>query len=88
LDAYVVGALFVLAAAMLRRKPATGRLLFSAAWGFAGGICYRSFFEQLADPARRSGHEVLVLGVKGSLLAVTVLALAITIRPVATRALK
>jgi hypothetical protein len=70
-DAYVVGAL-LLAGGIVAARSHDGRLL-TGAWGFALGIVYRSFFEQLHDPTRHAGHEVIVLVVKGVCL-VTALA--------------
>lgn len=69
IDAYVVGALMLWGFVLVGRKAPAGRLMLSAGWGFACGILYRSFFEQLEDPSRHGGHEILVLAVKGALLA-------------------
>jgi hypothetical protein len=69
LDAYVVSALMLWGVVLAGRKAPSGRLVLAAGWGFACGILFRSFFEQLEDPSRHSGHEILVLAVKGALLA-------------------
>jgi len=77
LDAYVVGALLISGAVVARRKEVAGRLVMMAGWGFSCGILYRSFFEQLANPSRHSGHEILILVCKGALLAFSVTGLAL-----------
>jgi hypothetical protein len=64
-DAYLAGALLAWGAAR-------GGARLCAAWAFACGMGYRSFFEQVADPARHAGPERLVLAVKGVLLALAV----------------
>jgi hypothetical protein len=68
IDAYVTGAFLLLGARAASRELPYGRFLLAAAWGFTGGIMYRTFFEQLADPDRRAGPQMLVLVVKGILL--------------------
>jgi hypothetical protein len=68
-DAYVTGAFLLLGARAASRELPYGRFLLAAAWGFTGGIIYRTFFEQLADPDRHAGPQLLVLVVKGILLA-------------------
>jgi hypothetical protein len=72
-DAYVTGAFLLLGARAASRELPSGRFLLAAAWGFTGGIMYRTFFEQLADPDRHSGPQMLVLVVKGTLLVLAVL---------------
>ena len=69
IDAYVVSALLLWGVVLAGRKSPSGRLVLAAGWGFACGILFRSFFEQLEDPSRHGGHEILVLAVKGALLA-------------------
>src|ERR1051325_9920540 len=61
IDAYLVSALLLFGVMLASRKETMGRLVMSAGWGFACGILYRSFFQQLGDPARHGGHEMLVL---------------------------
>ena len=58
------------AALLAARNVTAGRAMLGGAWGFFCGILYRSFFEQVANPARHGGHEWLVMTVKGALLAV------------------
>ena len=65
LDAYVTGALLIAGGVAASRGTAQGKRLLAAAWGFAAGIMYRTFFEQLGDPARHPGARTLVLTVKG-----------------------
>jgi hypothetical protein len=69
IDAYLVGAFLVSGALVARRKEIVGRLIIAAGWGFSCGVLFRSFFEQLADSTRHSGHEKWVLACKGALLA-------------------
>jgi hypothetical protein len=64
-DAYLAGALLLWGAAR-------GGALLCAGWSFSCGMGYRSFFEQLADPSRHAGHEILVMASKGLLLAVAI----------------
>jgi hypothetical protein len=71
LDAYLMGAL-LLAGAILAARSLAGQILLGASWGFAGGILYRSFFEQFSDPSRHAGAQLLVLVIKGILLACAV----------------
>ena len=80
LDAYLVGAFLIVGAVIAGRKDMVGRLIIAAGWGFSCGILFRSFFEQLADPTRRGGHETLVLASKGALLAFSVTGLAIAVQ--------
>jgi len=72
-DAYVTGAFLLLGARAASRGLLHGRFLLAAAWGFTGGIMYRTFFEQLADPDRHAGPQMLVLVVKGILLVLAAL---------------
>jgi hypothetical protein len=80
IDAYLVGALLLLGFVLDSRKATAGRLVLSAGWGFACGILYRSFFEQLADPSRHAGHEILVLAIKGALLVFAATGLVVAVR--------
>jgi hypothetical protein len=75
-DGYLAGAAQVGAAVRCRRVGQAGRPVLAATWGIWVGILYRSFTEQIADPGRHAGHEVLVIGAKGLLLALAILGLA------------
>jgi len=75
IDAYVTGAFLLVGARAATRGLPHGRFLLAAAWGFTGCIMYRTFFEQLADPDRHAGPQMLVLVVKGILLVVAGLGL-------------
>jgi hypothetical protein len=78
LDAHVSGALLLAGAA---RAARTGdHRLLAAGWAFGVGILYRSTFEQLADPARHAGHEVLVIAVKIALFAGAIAGLVACVR--------
>jgi hypothetical protein len=72
IDAYVMGALLLSGAVLAGRKAPAGRLVLAAGWGFACGIFYRSFFEQLGEPTRHGGQEIVVLTGNGALLAFAV----------------
>ena len=85
LDAYVTEALLIVGAWAASRR-AHGRVLLAVAWGFACGIMYRTFFEQLADPSRHAGAQRLVLVLKGVLLLAASAGLAGTIRSDPTKA--
>ena len=80
IDAYLMGAFMLWGVALASRKAPAGTLVLSAGWGFSSGILYRSFFEQLADPARHGGHEIMVLAIKGALLAFAATGLVLAIR--------
>ena len=79
LDAYVTGAL-LLAGAWAASRRAHGRVLLAVGWGFACGIMYRTFFEQLADLSRHAGAQMMVLDFKGVLLLAAVAGLVGAIR--------
>jgi hypothetical protein len=81
IDAYLIGALMLLAVVLASRKTTPGRLALTAGWGFSCGGLYRSFFEQVADPSRHAGHKLLVLVFKGVLLAFAAAGLAVSVRP-------
>ena len=71
----MTGAFLLVGARAATRGPPHGRFVLAAAWGFTGGIMYRTFFEQLADPDRHAGPQMMVLMVKGMLLVSAVLGL-------------
>ena len=79
IDAYLVSALLLFGVMLASRKETMGRLVMSAGWGFACGILYRSFFQQLGDPTRHGGHETLVLLCKAALLVFSVTGLVIAV---------
>jgi hypothetical protein len=85
LDAYVTGAV-LLAGAWAASRSSRGRALLAVGWGFSSGILYRTFFEQLADPGRHAGAQMMVLGVKGVLLIAAVAGLVGAIRREGPRA--
>ncbi len=72
-DAYVAGALLLVG---VWRGP----ILRAIGWGFCGGILYRSLFEQLADPTRHAGHEMLIIDMKSLLLLSAVAGMVIALR--------
>jgi hypothetical protein len=72
LDAFVAGAVLLWGVALAGRDAAAGLVLLGVGWGFSCGAGYRSLVEQLADPARHGGHEILVMAVKALMVAVVV----------------
>jgi hypothetical protein len=81
IDAFVAGAFLLYGVVLVSRDARAGRPALAAGWGFSCGIIYRSFFEQLADSGRQAGHEMLVMVVKGALLAFAIAGLVGAIRP-------
>jgi hypothetical protein len=88
LDDWAIGGLLLYGAWRTRQDVAAGRPVLAAAWGFACGMGYASFFSQLAmidrpDPSGAS--PVAVVAVKGVMLAVAIAALVATLawRPAA-----
>lgn len=79
-DDYVLGALLLAGAWLSLRRPSPGQKLLAAAWGFACGLGYYSFFEQLrryqlseVDPAPVPPGVVVVVKGLGLLLAIAAL---------------
>jgi hypothetical protein len=72
LDALVAGGLLLWGVARAGRDPTSGLALLGVGWGVCVGMGYRTFFEQLADPTRHAGHEVLVIAMKGLLFGVAI----------------
>jgi hypothetical protein len=82
LDDWAIGGLLLYGAWSTRRDIARGRPVLAAAWGFACGVGYASFFSQLAtvdrpDPSGVS--SVTVVTIKGVMLAVAIIALVVTL---------
>ena len=50
LDDQIMGALLIISAIAVRRETQRTRAAYSAAWGFACGMLYLSFFEKLFEP--------------------------------------
>jgi hypothetical protein len=83
-DDYLIGGLVVWAAWKTCRAPAAGQRFLAAAWGFASGLGFGSFFGQLQemhrpDPAPVSAEIVMI--VKGVILAIALACLALTLKP-------
>ena len=70
IDGYLAGLILIVSAVVATRRTPSGQLFLAGAWGIWCGVLYRTFTGQLADPYRHSGHDALVLGVKGVLLIV------------------
>jgi hypothetical protein len=84
-DDYIIGALLVYGAWRVGRDPRAGQRFLAAAWGFACGMGYASFFGQLysnrqgvVDPSHLPGAWVAV--VKGFAFALSILALVASLR--------
>jgi len=87
-DDYIIGAFLIYGAWRVGKDVKTGQKFLAAAWGFACGFGYASFFGQLEglrlheiDPAPISSEWVAVI--KGFAWAVAILALVISLRPLA-----
>jgi hypothetical protein len=90
-DDYIIGALLIYGAWRVGRDARGGQRFLVAAWGFACGMGYASFFGQLysnshgvTDPAPVSGASVAV--VKGVAFALSILALVASLRPLPEQA--
>ncbi|MCA1642637.1 MAG: hypothetical protein LC785_11965, partial [Acidobacteria bacterium] len=84
-DDYVIGALLVYGAWRVGRDARAGQRFLAAAWGFACGLGYASFFSQLhsnsqgmVDPSHLPG--AWVAAVKGVAFALAILALIASLR--------
>jgi hypothetical protein len=78
LDDVIAGVLLALALVKLRRRASDGRLYLVAAWAYAVGMMYGSFFGQLLELSRPDASGLpprLVVGVKAVLLALCTLGL-------------
>ncbi|TAK15445.1 MAG: hypothetical protein EPO35_07545 [Acidobacteria bacterium] len=78
LDDWLIGAFLLYGAWRTRRSDPSGRVVLAAAWGFACGQVYASFFGQLAlidqaDPSGLSGATVVAI--KGAMFALAITAL-------------
>jgi hypothetical protein len=79
-DDYVMGAFLLTAAFLVRHRFYLGQKLLAAAWGFACGLGYYSFFEQLRryrlgemDPGPLPTNVILLIKAIGVLLAIAAL---------------
>ena len=84
-DDYLMGAFLIYAAWRTGRDPKTGQRFLCAAWAFACGLGYYSFFGQLqslrqgeADPAPISSMSVLLI--KGVAWALGILGLLLSLK--------
>lgn len=84
-DDYIMGAFLLYAAWLTGRDARRGQPFLSAAWAFACGLGYYSFFGQLksvrlgeADPSAISSEAVLI--VKGVAVAFAILGLILSLR--------
>jgi hypothetical protein len=84
LDDFVMGGLLLFAAWKAQRRPSQGRLWLAAAWAFACGMMYGSFFGQLvslAEPDPSGMAPAAMVTLKGLYLAVCVAGLVGALRP-------
>lgn len=84
-DDYILGAFLLFGAWRVGKDPRSGQKYLAAAWAFACGMGYPSFFGQLEslrlhepDPAPVPSECVLII--KGVLWAVAIVALALSLR--------
>ena len=83
LDDWLIGLFLIYGAWQTRSNRDRGRPVLAAAWGFACGMGYASFFSQLVDVANAdpSGFPTTtVAAAKGAMLALGISALVATIR--------
>jgi hypothetical protein len=95
LDDYIAGAFLVYGGVRSLRDRRRGQRFLAAAWGFASGMAYMSFFGHLAAVLNRATAapparvpEATVTAVIGVLFVIAVLALVATLRPLDTSALE
>jgi len=82
LDDWAIGGFLLYGAWSTRRDIAGGRPVLAAAWGFACGVGYGRLFSPLATVDRRGPSgvwTVVVVTVKGVMLAVAIVALVATL---------
>jgi len=85
-DDYIIGAFLLYAAWRTGKDLRSGQRFLAAAWAFACGLGYYSFFGQLnsmrlgqRDPAPISSEWVLVI--KGIAVTLAIIALVVSLRP-------
>jgi hypothetical protein len=83
LDDWVIGAFLLWGAWKVRTKQPGAVTTLAAAWGFACGMGYASFFSeitQLNQPDPSGFASVIVAGVKGLMMGLAVAALSVTLQ--------
>lgn len=83
LDDFAIGGFLLYGAWKSRAVDASGVSTLAAAWGFACGMGYSSFFGQLAawDQSDPSGlQSSAVVAIKGAMLLLAITALIVTLR--------
>jgi hypothetical protein len=83
LDDWIIGLFLLYGAWRTRRSDRSGRAVLAAAWGFACGMAYASFFMQWQhigdlDPSGIAGAKVVAI--KGVMMVAAVTALVLTLR--------
>lgn len=87
-DDFLAGGLLLWAAISTSRQRPIGPLLLVVAWAVLSGGFYYSFFGQLESTARRDVSGLpnwTIVGVKGLLYAVVIVALVLSVRRLAPR---
>ena len=82
LDDYVIGGFLLYGAWKTRTTVAGGRSTLAAAWGFACGMGYSSFFSQLYElshPDPSGIQTPIVVAIKGVMLVVAMVAMIATV---------
>lgn len=83
LDDFAIGGFLLYGAWKARKAGASGVSTLAAAWGFACGMGYSSFFGQLAELSQSdpSGlQSSIVVAIKGVMLLLAITALIVTLR--------
>jgi hypothetical protein len=83
LDDFAIGGFLIYAAWRTGRNIAAGRPILAAAWGFACGLAYVSFFSEFAilgQPDPSGLDPTLVIVIKGVMFAIAIAALVVTLQ--------
>jgi hypothetical protein len=83
LDDWLIGVFLLYGAWRTRGNDRDGRKVLAAAWGFACGLAYYSFFSQLAalnQPDPSGVASVTVVAIKGVMFVLALAALVTTLR--------
>ena len=83
LDDWAIGAFLLYGAWQTRKDFAHGRGMLAAAWAFACGMGYSSFFSALVavgEPDPSGVRSSIVVAIKGVMFALAITALVVTLR--------
>jgi hypothetical protein len=82
LDDWLIGVFLLYGAWRTRGNDRRGRAVLAAAWAFACGLAYASFFSQLASLGQADPSGVAsttVVAIKGVMFALAIIAIAVTL---------